>query len=46
MDKLTFGINISPLSNLTVKAEYGIRKYCGCDMERSFDIGVGYSIAF
>ncbi len=46
MDKLTFGINISPLSNLTVKAEYGIRKYCGCDTERSFDIGVGYSVAF
>lgn len=46
MNKLTVGANISPLENLVVKLEYGRRKYCGEQIERTFDVGIGYSIDF
>lgn len=46
MNKLTAGVNISPLKNLVIKAEFGRRKFCGGDIERTFDVGVGYSIDF
>lgn len=46
MAKWTFGINISPISNLTIKAEYGLRHLSGCETEKCIDAGIGYSIPF
>lgn len=43
-NKLTVGMNISPLCNLVLKIEYGYRHYCRSHTERTLDMGVGYSI--
>lgn len=46
MNKWTLGFNLCPITNFTIKAEYGWRHYRGTETERTFDIGVGYSIEF
>lgn len=46
MNKVSFGLNISPADGLTIKAEYAIRKERGCDTEHRIDFSVGYSFDF
>lgn len=44
-NKITVGVNISPLHNLLLKAEYGHRHFCNGRTENTLDVGVGYSIS-
>lgn len=43
-NKMTLGANISPLRNLVLKVEYGHRRFCGMKTEKTFDVGIGYTI--
>jgi len=43
-NKMTLGANIAPLRSLMLKVEYGCRRVCGLRTERTFDVGIGYSV--
>lgn len=46
INKVTVGINISPLKNLTLKAEWSSKHFCGSNTLRRTDIGIGYMLEF
>lgn len=45
-NKYTAGLNFTPWSTLTLKAEYGWRHYAGENTQRTFDLGIGYTLDF
>lgn len=46
MNKYTLGFNFSPLDNLVLKTEYGMRHFSGISTQRTIDFSVGYTLNF
>lgn len=45
-NKYTLGINLSPIRNMMIKAEYAIRNYLSAVTERVLNFSVGYVVNF